>query len=643
MRSQVRNLSPFTSIESTQNQANLDCRTILIVDDNEETLYLIRSILLRELQLNVLLAKDGATAIRILMKEKVDLVLLDHLMPGISGFETLALIKDEERFRDVPVLMFSALDSLESAARCIMHGADDFLIKPLDPDLLRVKVSAMLEKKKLRDIKNDFTLHLEKTNADLLRKINELDIAHRESVCANQETGKDRSRLMVLTEASMEGLAIHERGMIIDCNKRFGAIFGVDHRQVTGKALIDIVDEGSRQPLMDAINNGKENWTLTVNSGGHGGRRPLEINGRLFPKDGNWLSTISVRELGSGAINAGLYEKSVEKSLALVSQSVREPLSTMASMINALETADLSANVREQIVSRMRSMATSMIGMVDGLMEIDRLENRKRSPALALTNVWSMAEEAIEGNKTLAGATGVGLVNLIPRGWNVMTDSELLIEALGKLVFAAIKFSSQGGAVTVGMAKDAEDRPAIFVRRQGPGRDSAHFRQALEGAPNHGSADMSLALAARIAVALKGSLTCGVPEEDGATFYLALPGAAVSALIITSDRLNAVKLTKTMELAGVDASIACSAAEALGILRMAHPQVVVADAFLVNSSGEKEAEEISKILNKAGGPVVVSLVERPGAGKATPESLEISPGAAAETLATLIGGILGKR
>ncbi len=123
---------------------------ILVVDDNASN----RDLLSRRLQRQghtVLQAEDGTIALAMVEKEALDLVLLDLMMPGISGYDVLAPLKSDPRFREIPVIMISALTELDSIVRCIEAGADDYLAKPFDPTLLRARVGSSLEKKHLRD------------------------------------------------------------------------------------------------------------------------------------------------------------------------------------------------------------------------------------------------------------------------------------------------------------------------------------------------------------------------------------------------------------------------------------------------------------------------------------------------------------
>jgi len=125
------------------------CR-VLVVDDDAAN----RDILQRRLQRlghRVFPAESGVRALEMLAAEPFDLVLLDVMMPGMDGFEVLSRIKQDAATRDIPVIVISALDDLSAAVRCIEQGAEDFLSKPFEPVLLKARVGASLEKKRLRD------------------------------------------------------------------------------------------------------------------------------------------------------------------------------------------------------------------------------------------------------------------------------------------------------------------------------------------------------------------------------------------------------------------------------------------------------------------------------------------------------------
>ena len=91
-------------------------------------------------------AECGISALALTVAEDFDLVLLDLIMPDLSGFDVLCRLKAQESTRHIPVIMISALDELDTTVRCIAAGAEDYLPKPFNPVLLRARISACLEK-----------------------------------------------------------------------------------------------------------------------------------------------------------------------------------------------------------------------------------------------------------------------------------------------------------------------------------------------------------------------------------------------------------------------------------------------------------------------------------------------------------------
>jgi class 3 adenylate cyclase len=123
---------------------------VLVVDDSVTN----RDILARRLGregYEVECAADGARALEAVAARRFDLVLLDIMMPGINGYQVLERLKATPELRHIPVIMISALDEIDSIVRCIEMGAEDYLPKPFNPVILRARVEASMEKKRLRD------------------------------------------------------------------------------------------------------------------------------------------------------------------------------------------------------------------------------------------------------------------------------------------------------------------------------------------------------------------------------------------------------------------------------------------------------------------------------------------------------------
>jgi class 3 adenylate cyclase len=121
-----------------------------VVDDNKVN----RLLLGRGLEQQghtVAFAENGVQALAMLRSESFDLVLLDIQMPQMDGYQVLEQITSDLHLRDIPVIMTTATEELNSVVRCIEMGAEDYLTKPVNPVLLRARINASLEKKRLRD------------------------------------------------------------------------------------------------------------------------------------------------------------------------------------------------------------------------------------------------------------------------------------------------------------------------------------------------------------------------------------------------------------------------------------------------------------------------------------------------------------
>ena len=131
-------------------EAGTNAARLLVVDDNKVN----RLLLTRSLELHghrVATAENGRVALDMLHKDAFDLMLLDMEMPEMDGFEVLEQLFNDPHLRDLPVIVTSSLEGVDSVVRCIALGAADYLSKPVNPVLLKARIGASLEKKRLQD------------------------------------------------------------------------------------------------------------------------------------------------------------------------------------------------------------------------------------------------------------------------------------------------------------------------------------------------------------------------------------------------------------------------------------------------------------------------------------------------------------
>lgn len=134
---------------------------ILIVDDEPLNIdYLEQE--LEDLGYEVLSARNGQEALELVESQLPDMILLDIMMPIMDGFEVLARLKAEKHWRDIPVVVISALTDMDNVVKGIELGAEDYLPKPFDPILLHARIKSGLEKKRFRDLERLYLKALER-------------------------------------------------------------------------------------------------------------------------------------------------------------------------------------------------------------------------------------------------------------------------------------------------------------------------------------------------------------------------------------------------------------------------------------------------------------------------------------------------
>lgn len=173
---------------------------LLVVDDNA----LSRAMLARELKAlghEVDEAEHGESALARLREATYDLVLLDLMMPVLNGYELLQRMRAHPAWRSVPVIVLSAADDSRRIRRCLELGAEDYLRKPFDPVLLRVRIKASLERRAWRERESLLRHRLEeeeKRNSDLLRVVLPENVAEELETTQGVETRRlDRAGVLL--------------------------------------------------------------------------------------------------------------------------------------------------------------------------------------------------------------------------------------------------------------------------------------------------------------------------------------------------------------------------------------------------------------------------------------------------------------
>jgi DNA-binding response OmpR family regulator len=143
----------------------------MIVDDEPINLRVLEKALLDKYE--IFTAHNGYDAIRLVKEKFPDLIILDVMMPDISGFDVCKIIKNDEKFADIPVLFLTAMDTLAGEVMGLELGGTDYLTKPVNHDLLRLRVRNHIEFKRRNDLVREqrdlLTIRTQELEASLAR------------------------------------------------------------------------------------------------------------------------------------------------------------------------------------------------------------------------------------------------------------------------------------------------------------------------------------------------------------------------------------------------------------------------------------------------------------------------------------------
>jgi PAS domain S-box-containing protein len=182
---------------------------ILCVDDEEANLKLLEHMLVPR-GYAVVGAASGKDALLQIKSQKIDLVLLDILMPGMDGFEVCRQIKEDQKLRDIPVILVTALSAKQDHIRGIEAGADEFLAKPIEKTMALARIKILLKVKELNDERKRYEEFLQKSHAELDYRVRErtAELAHANEMLQADITKRKQAELQL--KEALEALGISE-------------------------------------------------------------------------------------------------------------------------------------------------------------------------------------------------------------------------------------------------------------------------------------------------------------------------------------------------------------------------------------------------------------------------------------------------
>jgi PAS domain S-box-containing protein len=502
--------------------------TLLLVDDTPANLVGLKAILDKP-EYRLLTANSGEEALKVVLQEKVDVILLDVLMPGMDGFEVARSLKEIERTRNIPIVFLTALTTdSEYVYRAYDIGAVDYMIKPLDSEMVRKKVSVFVDLVRQRE--------------EIARQAEELRETERrehELRLAELRVASDR-RYRKLVEGIDHVIAwtADETFQLSFVSRQAPSILGhaldsflepdfwdqhvhPDDRETLRasfrRAVVEHIDLSCNHRLRHA--DGTFRWFHTGMSG--------EKTNLQTEVDG---FSVDVTDLKRAEEEAQTAKQARDDLLAIVSHDLRNPLSSIklsAKMVSSASSkADAPARTSKLAATIVRSVE-SMEWLIGQLLNLSQLEAGVLSVEPRAVEAAKVVSDSLEVFQAMADEKELRLEGQSPAGLRVRADPEAVLQIISNLVGNAFKFTPRGGSIALRVAGVGGD--ALFsISDTGPGISAAElpliwdrFWQSKRG----GGIGLGLSIAKALVEAHGGRIWTESELGIGTTFHFALPVA----------------------------------------------------------------------------------------------------------------------
>jgi CheY-like chemotaxis protein len=542
---------------------------LLVAEDNDDNRYSLTLLLELEGYRNIVFAETGEEALLLLGQEDFDLLLLDIMMPKVDGYQVLERLKSQGRVHNPPVIMISALNDIESIVRCIELGAEDYLPKPFDAVLLRARIGASLEKKRLRDEAHART-------RELSQSVKELSALGEVSQAINSTLDLETVLTSIVTKAVQ--LSGSEAGTIYTFDEslqefRLRATHGMDEaviaairdrRVAAGKTAIGKA-AAARAPLQ--IPDVLKQATLVLDVIVRAGYRSMlvvpllradQIVGALvvrrkvpgeFPNSTVELLRTFADQSVLAIQNARLFGEIEEKSrelikasqhksqfLANMSHELRTPLNAIIGVTEMLreDARDLKREDEFEPLDRVLGAGRHLLALINDILDLSKIEAGRMELHLESFPLVPVIQDVAKTIEPMATKNGNRIVIECPADLDTMhADQTRFRQCLLNLASNANKFTEKG-TITIDARQGQESGrdwitlavadTGIGMTPEQMGKLFQEFSQASSRtASKYGGTGLGLAISRHFCRMMGGDITMESEPGEGSTFTIRLP------------------------------------------------------------------------------------------------------------------------
>jgi PAS domain S-box-containing protein len=430
--------------------------TILIVDDEQSVREIIAG-MLEDHGYNLVLTDNGSEAIALAMELTPDLILLDVMMPDIVGFEVCRRLRADPLLAEVPIIMITALNDLDSRLQGIEAGADDFIAKPFNQAELQARVRTTTRLNRYRRLLLERTQRqqAEMETARLYQKLQEYADGLEVTVAERTlELQSERDRTQSILEALGEAVVVADlEGAIQYINPAAVALTGFTNDEAVGQDWQlwhrDAQSVAAYAEMQAALRSG-QTWRgelIYTREDGTPYDAAVTVAPLFDPRDRSRpVGFVSVQRDITPIKEA---QRLKEQLISNVSHELRTPLSILTLVSGNLDTLydRLEDDKRRKMVRDIREHTQTLNGLVGNVLEISRLDSRRVAPERQPVDLARMVREEAQRQLPLVQKKSqvlsvVGSESLVVKG-----NEEQLRQVISNLLNNAIKYTANQGHI----------------------------------------------------------------------------------------------------------------------------------------------------------------------------------------------------
>jgi PAS domain S-box-containing protein len=535
-------------------------KRLLAVDDSITYLQELGSQLRRE-GYHVVMASSGEEALELLAAQPVDGILLDLVMPGLSGQDTCKRIKQRAEWRDIPLIMLTARDDRDAMIEGINAGADDYIAKSADFDVLKARLRAQLRRKYFEDENRRIREKLVRT---------ETEAAARKQGEAEQEKLDQRLRdqqfyTRSLIESNIDALMTTDPlGIITDVNKQMEALTGCTRDELIGAPSKNYFTDPQRaEAAIKLVLSEKKvtDYELTARAR-DGKKTEVSYNATTFYDRNRTLQgvlaiarDVTERKRNEQALQETNTELASAKSaaeeanlaksdfLSSMSHELRSPLNAILGFAQLMELdSPLPTDSQKESIAQILQAGWHLLKLINEILDLSAIESGKVSlstESVSLAEVMSECQAMMEPQ-----AQQRGISVTFPRFDNpffVSADRTRLKQIVINLLSNAIKYNKERGTVVVDCTTSTPGFTRISVKDTGAGLSPEKLAQLFQpfnrlGQEAGGVAGTGIGLVVtkRLAELMGGILGVESTAGAGSVFWCELNSCAATQLVVES-------------------------------------------------------------------------------------------------------------